>query len=219
MLEYSLQLCRPKNKRVSIDLMKAMIFDADGVIIRPETWFFVPAEKVYGIPKQLFLEFIYGTFQRCTTGELELLEILPPLLERWGVKISAAEFVQAWVEHEHHLDTVLLEQIQQVRASGIPCYLATNQERNRAVYLKNQMKLENMFDGLFISSEIGARKPDAVFYQHVQKTLQLEPKDILFWDDSSTNVEAAIACGWHGEVFVPTTTAKILEKIILPLQK
>ncbi len=65
--------------------IKAIVFDADGVIVRPKTWFFVPAKQKYGIPKKVFLEFIHGDFQRCTTGGLELLDVLPPLLEKWGV--------------------------------------------------------------------------------------------------------------------------------------
>lgn len=68
--------------RVKRKQMKALVFDADGVIVRPETWFFVPAEKKYGIPKKVFLEFIHGKFQLCTKGKLELLDVLPPLLEQ-----------------------------------------------------------------------------------------------------------------------------------------
>jgi HAD superfamily hydrolase (TIGR01509 family) len=183
--------------------MKAIIFDADGVIVRPETWFFVPAEKNYGIPKKVFLEFIHGDFQRCTTGELELLEVLPPLLEQWGVKVSAFDFIQAWVKHEHHLDTVLLKQIQRIRAMGTPCFLATNQERNRALYLRQEMGLEAALDGVFVSSDLGVRKPMPAFYQRVQDALGLEPSEIFFWDDSVANVQAALAVGWQAKVFTP----------------
>jgi putative hydrolase of the HAD superfamily len=160
--------------------IRAMVFDADGVLVKPKTWFFDPAERVYGVPKTEFMAFIYGDFMRCCTGELELLDVLPAYLERWGVRISAQEFIRAWVEHEHAVDHELLERIQIIRASGIPCYLGTNQERNRATYMKHEMGLEAALDGVFASSDLGVRKPDRVFYERVQTALGLEPERDLF---------------------------------------
>jgi putative hydrolase of the HAD superfamily len=186
---------------------QAVIFDADGVIVRPKSWFFVAAEQVYGIPKEAFLEFAHTDLKRCTRGELELVEVLPSYLARWRVTVSPQELVQAWLEHEHHLDQKLLGQIQTIRQSGTPCYLATNQERNRAKYMKHQMGLEAMLDGVFVSSELGTRKPEAAFYQKVQNALKLKPNEILFWDDSQENVKAALECGWQARVFTPLTFA------------
>jgi putative hydrolase of the HAD superfamily len=187
--------------------MKAVFFDADSVIVRPESWFFVAAERDYGIPKAAFLEFVHTDLRRCTRGELELLEILPAYLARWQVRVSAEELVQAWLRHEHHLDHTLLEQIQTIRRAGMPCYLATNQERNRASYMKKEMGLEAALDGVFISSELGARKPEPAFYHKVQNALNLEPHEIYFWDDSSENVQAALECGWQAQVFTLPTFA------------
>jgi putative hydrolase of the HAD superfamily len=189
--------------------IRAMVFDADGVLVRPKTWFLEPAERVYGVPKAEFMAFIHGEFKRCCTGELELLDVLPVYLERWGVSISAQEFVQTWIEHEHHVDQALLERIQAIRQAGTPCYLGTNQERNRANYMKREMGLEAALDGVFASSDLGARKPDRAFYERVQTALGLEPQAILFWDDSSANVEAARAVGWQAELF---TTFEVFEK-------
>jgi putative hydrolase of the HAD superfamily len=163
----------------------------------------VAAEEVYGIPREAFLEFVYTDLKRCTRGELELLEVLPSHLARWNVTVSPQELVQAWLEHEHHLDQKLLEQIQTLRQAGMLCYLATNQERNRAAYMKKQMGLEAMLDGVFVSSELGTRKPEAAFYQKVQAALNLEPQEILFWDDSHENVQAALERGWQARVFTP----------------
>ncbi len=188
-----------------------MIFDADGVIVKPKTWFVHAAQQQYGIPKAEFMAFIHGDFMRCTTGKLELLDVLPAYLERWGVPIGAKAFVRHWVEHEHAVDHSLLERIQKIRAAGIPCYLGTNQERNRAAYMKFDMGLEAALDGVYASSDLGARKPDRKFYEHVQTALNLEPQQILFWDDSVANVEAARAVGWHAEVF--TTPERFDEQI------
>ena len=111
------------------------------------------------------MAFIRGDFKRCTTGELELLEILPVCLERFHVRVEASVFIRQWVEHEHHTDPQLLERIQNLRSRGAPCYLGTNQERNRANYMKLEMGFLNVFDGVYASSDLGVRKPDFEFYK------------------------------------------------------
>ncbi|NJK43486.1 MAG: HAD-IA family hydrolase [Pleurocapsa sp. SU_196_0] len=181
--------------------IRAMVFDADGVIVRPRTWFVHAAERTYRIPRAEFMGFIHGDFKRCTTGELELSEVLPPLLERWQVNVGVDAFIRQWLIHEHALDINLLERIARIRARGMPCYLGTNQERHRAAYMRRDMGLQDALDGVFASSDLGVRKPDAAFYERVQEALHLEPHQILFWDDAAQNVEAARAVGWQAELY------------------
>ncbi len=191
------------DKRVKmLEMIKAIIFDADGVIVRPKTFFVSRAFELFGIPKQEFMALIHGQFKRCTTGELELLDILPKYLERWNVPVDATTFVRQWLEHEHHIDTALLERIQVLRTNGIPCYLGTNQERNRANYMKLEMGFLKTLDGVFASSDLGFRKPDLEFYKAVKDKIQLPASEVLFWDDSLENVAAAREAGWNAEVFL-----------------
>ncbi len=181
--------------------IKAAVFDADGVLVRPKTFFMDKAFELYGIPKTEFMDFIHNEFKLCTTGETELLEILPAYLERWNVGVDAREFVQQWVEHEHHIDLALLERIQTLRTRGIFCYVGTNQERNRANYMKLKMEFSGFFDGVYASSDLGERKPNLGFYERFQAKIKVLPKEILFWDDSLENVLAARETGWNSEVF------------------
>lgn len=181
--------------------VRAMVFDADGVIVRPKSWFVTPAAKRYGVPKDQFMTFIHGEFQRCIVGELELKQVLPPLLTKWRVTVSADAFIRAWLEHEHAIDTALLEQIQRIREAGIQCYLGTNQETNRAQYMKRNMGLGAAMDGVFVSSELKAKKPQAQFYERVQAVLNIPAAQILLWDDSPLNVSAALEAGWHAETY------------------
>jgi putative hydrolase of the HAD superfamily len=192
---------KPETHVKMLEMIKAIVFDADGVIVRPKTFFVKKANEFYGVPKQEFMEFIHGQFKLCTTGELELLDILPEILEKWNVSIEPRVFVRQWVEHEHHIDTALLEQIQVFRVRGIPCYLGTNQERNRANYMKLEMGFAHSLDGVFASSDLGFRKPNLGFYKALQNKIQISASEILFWDDSFENVTAAREAGWNAEVF------------------
>jgi putative hydrolase of the HAD superfamily len=65
------------------------------------------------------------------------------------------------------------------------------------------MGLEVVLDGVFVSSELGTRKPEVAFYQKVQNALKLEPDEILFWEDNQENVKVAPECGWQARLFTP----------------
>jgi putative hydrolase of the HAD superfamily len=57
------------------------------------------------------------------------------------------------------------------------------------------------FAALVFSHEVGARKPDAAFFEHCRRLAGCEPQACLFIDDLPANVEGARACGWHGIVY------------------
>jgi len=53
------------------------------------------------------------------------------------------------------------------------------------------------FDKVYLSYELGMRKPDREIYQYIENDLQLPPKNILFLDDLEENIAAAKSCGWQ----------------------
>ena len=61
-------------------------------------------------------------------------------------------------------------------------------------FLEKQLAIRSHFDRIFVSHEIGFKKPDPAFYRAVEA--QLPRARLMFWDDRSENVDAAKACGW-----------------------
>ena len=59
---------------------------------------------------------------------------------------------------------------------------------------------QNTFDKMFLSYEIGLRKPDATIYEHVLKKINLKADETIFVDDSRANIKGAekigINCIW-----------------------
>lgn len=53
------------------------------------------------------------------------------------------------------------------------------------------------FDFVFLSFQIGYRKPEEEAYEIVEKITQMKPEDILFIDDTKANTEIAKSRGWH----------------------
>lgn len=56
-------------------------------------------------------------------------------------------------------------------------------------------KVEDYFDHVFLSCELGMVKPDPRIYQHVIDTTGVKADNIIFFDDSARNCEGARQCG------------------------
>jgi putative hydrolase of the HAD superfamily len=180
--------------------IKAIIFDADGVLIPPFR-FAAYLDKKHSITGAMLHPFFAGDFQKCLVGECDLCDALPAYLSEWGWQGSLDDFLSAWFDAEKGIDTALAEAIQALRRSGYVCCLATNQERHRAQYMREKMGLSSLFDHLFFSCEVGGKKPDTEFYQSVQRRLGVPASSILFWNDSAASVEAARSLGWNAEQY------------------
>ena len=59
----------------------------------------------------------------------------------------------------------------------------------------------NAFDGLFLSHEIHERKPNASYFEKVAKTMNAEPNEVLFIDDTQANLDGAAALGFQTLLF------------------
>ena len=55
--------------------------------------------------------------------------------------------------------------------------------------------VNDFFDHIFLSCQLGMEKPDARLFEKVIEGLQVPAADILFFDDSEVNCEAARQCG------------------------
>ena len=76
--------------------------------------------------------------------------------------------------------------------------------------LDKQVGLSN-YDYVFLSFELGFKKPDMEVFKKVQSKLSFEKKDILFIDDRMDNVEAASKFGWNAVCFTGLDLDKIKE--------
>ena len=181
--------------------IKAICFDADGVVVNPQMQFSKHLKREHGISPEMTRSFFNGIFNDCLVGKANLSEVLPNYLQGWNWKGSVDEFIATWLERDHVMDSRLINAIQRLRLNRFLCCLATSQERNRAEYMKTKMGFQDAFDYLFFSCEVGWQKPDYTYFQHIEKMLNLEKELILFWDDLETNIIAAREYGWNAEIY------------------
>ena len=181
-------------------MVQAVLFDIDGVLVHP--WRFrATLERDHGITPDMTAAFFKGPFIQCAQGQADVLEVLSTFLTSWGWPGSAADFVARWLSVENAPDEAVLGIVADLRRSGVPCFVASTQERHRAQYLAVEMRFDQLFDGLFFSCDIGVEKPHEGFFKAIAHRLGRSGTELLFIDDVRENVEGARAVGWFAEQF------------------
>lgn len=183
-------------------MIKAMLLDLDGIVIRPRHKYF--SEKFseeYGIPLSEILPFFKEEYKKAARGEVSIRNVLPEYLNKWGWKKSLDEFLQYWFESERTLDVNVLNVVKELRERGIKVYFASDNEKERANYVLETLGLKNDFDGAFFSFELGFTKSESEFFKKILKSLNLKAKDMEYWDDDLKNVEVANAVGVKGKLY------------------
>lgn len=58
----------------------------------------------------------------------------------------------------------------------------------------------DLFDGIFTSSSVGMRKPELQFFHHILDSIHLKPDEVIFIDDDTDHVLAAMTLGMQAIV-------------------
>ncbi|HSX67771.1 HAD family phosphatase [Nocardioides sp.] len=88
-------------------------------------------------------------------------------------------------------DPVMFELVEELRDCGIRVGLLSNSWGN--TYPRPE--IDELFDPVVISGEIGLRKPHATIYQHALEQLDLPAGRVLFVDDAEPNIIGAQSVG------------------------
>jgi len=176
-------------------MSKALLLDADGVVLKKQSYFSEVYSKEYNVSLEKIIPFFRNEFLDCQLGKIDIKEVLPKYLKEWGWQKSVDDFLQYWFESSTIVDKEVENKVQEIRALGTKCYLVTDQEKYRAEYLRKNLYFEKKFDGCFFSCEIGYSKSSPEFFKVVFKQLELNPSDIIFLDDEEKNIVVAEQLG------------------------
>jgi len=183
---------------------KCILFDADGIIVTSEK-FSLQYQKEFGVSNDEMLPFFNGEFQKCLVGKADLKELVEPWLSKWKWRGNVEEFLEFWFKAEHKIDEEVAEIIEKLKKKGVKCFLATNQEKYRTNYMKKEMGFEGLFDYVFSSAEIGFKKPQKDFYEHILRELKekydIKIDDIIFFDDSQGHIDEAKKLGMDARLY------------------
>jgi putative hydrolase of the HAD superfamily len=92
----------------------------------------------------------------------------------------------------------IIERVRSLRTEGYQLGLITNNVREGSAMWRSLVPVDELFDVVVDSSEVGMRKPNPAIYHHALELLgSVPPAQAVFLDDSPGNVVGAQRAGLH----------------------
>ena len=153
------------------------------------------------------LELIIGSYEEDTDhpwhqverGEMTIVDwmgAVRELGEAKGVEVDFSPLGALLGEMTVH--DPIVDHVRALREQGYKLALVTNNVREGASAWRALVPVDELFDVVIDSSEVGMRKPNPAIYQHALESLGgIPPEQAVFLDDTPGNVDGARRAGLH----------------------
>jgi len=153
------------------------------------------------------LELIIGSYEEDTDhpwhqverGEMTILDWVSAVTELGRAKGVEVDFspLRALLGDLTVHDPIV-DHVRALREQGYQLALVTNNVREGAAAWRSLVPVDELFDVVVDSSEVGMRKPNPAIYHHALAELGgIPPQEAVFLDDTPGNVEGAQRAGLH----------------------
>ena len=191
----------------------AVIFDFGGVFIDSPFTALVEAARARDLDPDEMMGIIFGPYDedtdhpwhRLERGEVTVMaardEIVAASTVDGGVAVDPFELLAALGGSEIRTDVV--DWCRSVRNRGVRTGLLTNNAREFEDFWRPLLPLDELFDDVVDSSEVGLRKPDPRIYHLALERLGVAAEDAVFVDDAPGNVAGAERVGIRSVLIGP----------------
>jgi putative hydrolase of the HAD superfamily len=178
--------------------IEALLFDLGGVLIDIDTQRAVQHwEPLSSLSRaQLQQRFtVDQALRQYESGEIDTAAYVAHLRQEFELHASDSAIVAGWNailvgEIEPALQAVVAAR------THLPCYAFSNTSPAHQIAWSSAFpRVATAFDRLFLSFEIGARKPDIAAFQLVTEAIGKDADRVLFFDDTPANVQGARDAG------------------------
>jgi epoxide hydrolase-like predicted phosphatase len=204
--------------------IEAVLFDFGGVYTTSPFHVFVEAAAELGSTPEQVLSLVFGPYDRDTDHpwhRLERGEVALPDARRDIMASAAAEGLEfdplrilaRMATGGRGAREEMVASTRRVRGRGVRTALVTNNVKEFSVAWRGLLPLDELFDAVIDSSEVGLRKPDpAIFGLALRELGGIAPQAAVFLDDFHGNVAAARRLGMVG-VLVEEDPASALAEL------
>ncbi|WP_199103033.1 HAD family phosphatase [Aquitalea sp. ASV11] len=182
-------------------MIKAIIFDMDGVLIEAKDWHYEALNRAlslfgFEISRYDHLTSYDGLPTRKKLEMLSLEADLPRELHDFineMKQIYTMEIVHVQCKprfvHEYALS--------RLKSKGYKLGIASNSIRNTIEVMMEKASLNRYLDLMLSNEDVSSPKPNPEIYQKAISQFGLHPKECLIVEDNENGVRAAIASGAH----------------------
>lgn len=178
--------------------IEALLFDLGGVVLDID---FERALRRWTLMsgfsfEELKTRFVFdAAYERHEQGELRSGDYFGILRRRLKLEGSDAQIAAGWNGIFAGKVPGSLEAIRRARAR-LPCYAFTNSNPvHQAAWTAAYPEVVAAFDRVFVSCELGLRKPERAAFAAVSRAIGVAAQAILFFDDTLENVLGARRAG------------------------
>lgn len=197
--------------------IRAVVFDLGGVLVRtenraPRTQLAVRLGLTYD--ELSALVFDSQSSHQAMKGEITTAEHWEAIRKTLGV--SKKEFLQVPLEFwgGDALDEDLITYLRNLRPHYKTALLSNAWDDLRQM-IEEIWKIDDAFDQILISAEVGLVKPDRLIYERIISDLGVKSDEAVFVDDFPQNVEAARAAGLEAIHFLgPDQSLRDLQSLL-----
>lgn len=197
---------------------QALLFDLGGVLFEID---FGRALEAWSSHSALSLSQLRRTFtfdteyERHERGEITAGEYFAHLASVLRLSGTPEQIESGW-------NAIFIREIEETRRlvqavrRKLPCYAFSNTNASHmSAWAAQFPAVVSSFDRIFVSHEMGMRKPERPAFDHICRTLDLPPQSILFFDDLPANVQGAQDAGLRGVcVRGPADVARALAQLL-----
>lgn len=184
--------------------IRAVIFDLGGVLLRTEDR--TPRTQLaesLGLTYYELSALIFDSLSahQAMKGEITAAEHWEAVQKTLGLPQSEFEKIPRDFWGGDALDEELVDYLRDLR----PHYktgLLSNAWDDLRKMIEDEWKIDDAFDEIIISAEIGLVKPDAGIYQRMVAELDVQPGEAVFVDDFVENVAGARSQGLQAVHFI-----------------
>jgi putative hydrolase of the HAD superfamily len=178
--------------------IEALLFDLGGVVIELDWdavfahWAGCCGDDAARLRARFSFDEAYERHER---GEITAREYFEWLRTALGIKLSNDDFRAGWERVFVGAVRPTADLLARIDPR-MPLYLFSNTNAaHHAAWAHDYAGELRPFRKVFVSHEMGLRKPDHAAFHHVAREIGLAPERILFLDDTKSNVEGARRAG------------------------
>jgi epoxide hydrolase-like predicted phosphatase len=193
--------------------VRAVIFDFGGVFVDSPFTAVQSAAADMGVEPDVMVDAVFGSYEHDTDHAWHRLERGEISLDDARADIMAASVAAGLPELDPvallmalgggGLRTAMVEFCRSLRDRGICTGLLTNNAAEFAAFWRPLLPLDELFDDVVDSSQVGMRKPDERIYHLALERLGADVATTAFIDDAPGNVEGARRAGLQAILIGP----------------
>lgn len=207
--------------------VEAVLFDFGGVFTESPFEAARALGRQLGIDPSLMMDTVFGPYDddtdhpwhRLERGEIPLMDAREAILALGESRGFEADLfrVLAALGRSSGPRREMIARARALRAAGLRTALVTNNALELREAWRPLLPLDELFDAVVDSCEVGFRKPDPRIFQHALALLgDVAPQRALFLDDYEGNLRAARALGITGVLVDvdPAAALAILDELL-----